>query len=229
VQGVLSHSAKLACSYCSMTGQTIEGRMCFPFNIYPSRSNECYIALEENNQVTASPLLGLVDFVQDFPPEYMHSVCHGVVKRMCQLFFSTIKGIRLPCKLSSAQKDRMSALLTQLSGYFPCDFTHKVRSLDELENYKAIEYRTIIVYLVPLVFADFLPANFFEHLMLLHFSMYCFVSKVYSKTLFAQAKACILKFCQDATTLYNHKLETFNSHLLTHLPHFVEELGPLDA
>ena len=37
--------------------------------------------------------------------EYMHSVCLGVVKRMCTLF-SNVRGGRLPCTFFSSQQRR---------------------------------------------------------------------------------------------------------------------------
>ena len=45
------------------------------------QTDECYDNFTENNQIALSSLIGTAKLAE-FPPEYMHSVCLGVVKRM---------------------------------------------------------------------------------------------------------------------------------------------------
>ncbi|PAA83788.1 hypothetical protein BOX15_Mlig012075g14 [Macrostomum lignano] len=228
IQGIYSHSARLACGYCKIEGSRIENRMCFPYNQYEPRTNDAYMSMRESNQLVSSPLLGIVNFVEDLPPEYMHSVCLGVVKRLFSLYVYSIKGIKLPCRLSAVQRIHLSQLMIQVSKCLPREFHRKLRSLDEFEHFKACEFRTLIVYLAPVLFRKFLPAPYFDHLMLLHVAIFCFVSQELSTSLFHQASSCITLFCQRAPGLYKGALQSFNAHLLSHMPHFVESLGPLD-
>ena len=236
LQSVVSHSGKLACSYCRIEGVWVSepnenrsGRICFPFMHYESRTNEDYIAMNENNQRGPSPLLGVVDFVQDFPPDYMHAVCLGVVKRMCSYFFCNVKGLRLPCKLSLLQKQQLSDLISQISPCLPVEFHRKLRPVTDFENYKAVEFRLIVIYLAPILFKRFLPKPYYEHILLLHFSIYCFVSCTLSRELFHQAKCCLELFCERAEVLYRNRLQSYNTHILSHIPEFVKANGPLDS
>ena len=85
--GVVGHSAKLGCGYCRIVGEYVVDRVCFLHCRTDPRIDECYGDFTENNQIALSPLIGTAKLLAEFPPEYMHSVCLGVVKRMCTLFF----------------------------------------------------------------------------------------------------------------------------------------------
>ena len=69
--------------------------VCFLYCRTDPRIDECYDNFTENNQIALSPLIGSAKLLAEIPPEYMHSVCLGVVKRMCTLF-SNVRGGRLP-------------------------------------------------------------------------------------------------------------------------------------
>ena len=126
-------------------------------------------------------------------------------------------------------KMNFSQLVVRTSKFLAHKF-HRMwlRGLDELENYKAADHRTVIVYLISLLFKNFLPHLYSKHLMLLHFSMYSFVSDEFSVTYFNQASSCISAFSQQAETLYSNKLQSCNVHILTHISAVVKEHGPLD-
>ncbi len=112
--------------------------------------------------------------------------------------------------------------------FLPKEFDRKLRAVKDFEHYKAVEFRTIIMYLAPLLFKQYLPINFYEHLLLLHFSVYCFSSPVYCEKYFTQAEACVELFCQKLNALYGNKLQSYNCHILRHIPYFIKMYGPLD-
>ena len=82
-------------------------RVCFLYCRMDSLTDECYDNFTENNQIALSPLIGTAKLLAEFPPEYMHSVGLGVVKRMC-ILFSNVRGGRLPCTFLIANKDDLS-------------------------------------------------------------------------------------------------------------------------
>jgi hypothetical protein len=87
LQCVKGHSAYNACAYCRIVGSYHEGRVIFPDGDFPLRVTESYQRMEENNQIRLSPLSTRVSLCDDFPPEYMHSVCLGVVRKIFKAFF----------------------------------------------------------------------------------------------------------------------------------------------
>ncbi|MCL4156283.1 UNVERIFIED_CONTAM: hypothetical protein GTU68_014635 [Idotea baltica] len=229
LQCIKGHSAKLGCGYCRVEGVYLEDRVCFSYNdSIEMRCNDFYCNIQENNQIRPSPLLHVVDLVYDFPPEYLHSVCLGVVKKLCTYFFTYVRGLKLPCRLSVAQKDEMSSTILHIRKFLPKEFHRKLRSLKEFEHYKAVEFRAILIYLGPFLFKKYLPSDFFNHFLLLHFSVYVFCSPIHSERYFSQAEMCIEKFCYEADILYKNKLSSYNTHIIRHIPKFVQLYGILD-
>ena len=75
VQCILGHTAKNGCGYCTIQGEWFANRVVFPYGpTCPSRTNLKYSTGTENNQISLSPLLRLVDFYGGVPPDYMHAV-----------------------------------------------------------------------------------------------------------------------------------------------------------
>lgn len=67
--------------------------------------------------------------VSQFPLDYMHLVCLGVVKRMFHYF---VHGNNKAIKFSSTDIIEISEALCNI--WVPSDFAQKTRSLEELER-----------------------------------------------------------------------------------------------
>ncbi|KAJ8952617.1 hypothetical protein NQ314_007500 [Rhamnusium bicolor] len=59
----------------------------------------------------------------------------------------------------------------------PLEFNRKPRSLDELQYWKATEYRTFLIYLGPLVLKDILDVAVYENFLAFHFSITILLSE----------------------------------------------------
>ena len=66
-------------------------------------------------------------------------------------------------------------------------------------------------------------------LLLFHYAVYCFSSSTHSVTHFKCAEACIDQFCKQLPNLYKDRFSSYNSHVLLHIPEFVNIHGPLDS
>ena len=90
--------------------------------------------------------LDYFDFVNGLPPEYMHLVCLGVVKRLTELTFNV--GLNRPRitkrKLSSTKT--FNYLMSLTKGVF--EFSRRSRDLD-FAVYKAEEFRNLILFYFP--------------------------------------------------------------------------------
>ena len=71
--------------------------------------------------------------VTQFPPDYMHLVCLGVMKRLL-LFWK--EGPR-QYRLSAAQLAVVSEKLKEYKGKMPSQFARQPRGLDEVKSWKA--------------------------------------------------------------------------------------------
>jgi hypothetical protein len=138
VMNILGHNAHLGCGYCRCQGECVEGRTVFPSVIGASRTDEKYKELKENNQIERSPL-DFLSLRSCFPPEPMHLVCLGVIRRLFYCYFTKIKGLNLPCRLSSSQVDELSGTISSWRLLFPSTFQRSIRSISYLQNFKAVE------------------------------------------------------------------------------------------
>ena len=225
LQHVKAFMAYNACSFCRIKG-TYDGKMIFPFRgIETNRSDTAYAAGQDNNQNdNVSPLASVIRLRSDMPPDYMHIVCLGVVRRLMNYFTTTQHGL-YRCKLSRQEIENL------MDGYvlkLPVEFSRPIRSLKQMSYFKASEYRTWLLYAGPVLFRNCLKAEFYEHFISLH----CAITILGSTRLShmnSSAQTCIESFCQNIETLFGQSQCTFNCHCLLHLPEFSSKMGPLDT
>ena len=80
--------------------------------------------------------------VSQFPVDYMHAVCLGVVRKMVSLWL----GGPLQMRLGRLAVDTINGKLIGLKKSIPVKFQHKPRPISEHERWKAIEFRMLLLY-----------------------------------------------------------------------------------
>ncbi len=75
-----------------------------------------------------------VGMVSQFPLDFMHLVCLGVVKRLLLLW---LRGPLTQCRLGNRITTTISELLVGLQSHLPREFLRKGRSLTEVDRWKA--------------------------------------------------------------------------------------------
>jgi hypothetical protein len=111
---------------------------------------------------------------------------------------------------------------------FPKEFNQSIRTLQELEHFKASEFRNFLLYAGPVLFKEFLPPAYYNNFLLLHFSVYVFSSSQYHQVLCDNAKAALQKFIAQSELLFGKQSPIYNMHGLCHIPEFVKLHGPLE-
>ena len=91
-----------------------------------------------------SPLVKIknLDMIQNFPLEYMHLVCLGVVKRIISYWVEGPLLLRLLKKIIY----KISTRILSFAKIFPSDFSHKPRTLKEFKYFKATKFRSFLLY-----------------------------------------------------------------------------------
>ena len=211
-----------------MYQRSLSKKVVFPFDsiVFEKRSDKNYNSSTESNQHSRSPLADVVSLRDAFPPEYMHLVCLGLVRRLIQCYLTTCHGL-FPCKLTDNMKSLLDTRVHKFRNVLLAEFNRKMRSFSNHVYFKAIEFRTILLYTGPVLFQGILPREYFEHFLLLHFSMFIFVSNKFQH-FYPQAKACLQRFLLQMSTLFHQSEYTFNAHIVSHLPEFVDMYGPVD-
>ena len=184
----------------------------------------------ENNQneQIISPLVNVSDFTLDFPPEYLHSVLLGSFKTLISFFIRGVKGQRFPCKITSSIQDIMNKEVEKVRKCVPNNFQRKIRPFNYFEQYKGTELRQLLLYFGPYIFKHRLPTPYYENFLHLHYAIYCLCSPN-CKSFIDVAQYCINEFLQGFERLFGKDFQTYNNHMISHLPFFVNKLGPLDS
>ena len=117
-----------------------------------------------------SPFIKLhnLDMIRDFPLDYLHQVCLGVMKK---LLLTWIRGPRAMCRMSATQNEQVSANLNNIRKDIPREFTRKPRGLDEVERWKGTEFRQFLLYTGTCVIKGVLPQHNYDHFMALSLAM----------------------------------------------------------
>ena len=233
---MLKFNGHYGCHYCTVPGKTI-GRThaYYPYNqkgeIRVSSLNDMYVEYAETlgeksvfNVVGVKGKSAFADIIPGLPltapVDYMHCVLLGVFPELMKLCYKS---------LSSEEKIKLNIVISGLA--CPREmiaYSRKVRSLDELTQFKANELFNWLFYLSHIFFLNRLQLNVFSHLTNLIFGVrLLFESSADGNT--APAEKFLDNFCREIVEIHsgNHRIETINVHCLRHLVDQVKRFGPL--
>lgn len=149
-----THTGFYSCARCTVKGQYLERRVCFPnlqcsMRTHEDSINKIQRQYHTDGDVTTILSIPNFDVVNNFSLNYMHIVCFGVVKKILMLWKGNLgigrRGINNQ-KLNNRIIKNISNRLISFKTCIPCDFVRKPRSLVELSRWKATEYRLFLLY-----------------------------------------------------------------------------------
>lgn len=228
------HSGYHACERCTVKG-TYQGRVVYDTveEISP-RTDEQFneMAYSPDHQLRRSPLIDIgFPCITSFVLDYMHLVCLGVVRRILTYLK---KGPRI-CKLSVQLLNRISDNLIMLNGQLPSEFARQPRTLDELERWKATEFRQFLLYTGPIVLKGIVSENLYDHFLTITVAMSFLLDNHKDKRnkYLAYSRQLLDYFVGNCHTIYGSTFNVYNVHNLTHLcddvEHFQCSLNDISA
>lgn len=234
VCGIVGHTGYESCPKCVTRGihykkpRERKGRVTYPDMDAALRTHQSFVDRDSpghHHQRTILEDLGL-DMVKDFPTDYMHLVCIGVMKK---LLLTWQKRAAPHHVISQDNVDEISRRLLHMRNSVPGEFVRRPRSLEELPRWKATELRQFLLYTGPVVLKGVLPTTLYKHFLSLHVAIkilaseqFCFIHNEYSQQL-------LRHFVSESEKLYGAHFITYNVHGLIHLPNDVLRFGPLDS
>ncbi|XP_076820738.1 uncharacterized protein LOC143466046 [Clavelina lepadiformis] len=227
VKKTKGHTGYYGCDYCEQRGVWYNHRMTFPSCDAAPRTDVKFkeMAYEDHQHGESCLTLLNIGMVSQFPLDYMHLVCLGVMRKLLCLWTSGPLKTRLGGNILSSISDS----LKMLKQFLPREFLRKVRSLSELDRWKATEFRTILLYSGPVVFRDKLPSSLYDNFMLLHVSITILCSPTLCFNFCNYAGELLLVFIEHMSNLYGSDQIIYNVHALTHLAKHAEQFGPLHS
>ena len=99
--------------------------------------------------------------------------------------------------------------------------------MKNLAHFKASELRAFLLfYSLPCLWT-LLEEEYFQHLLLLVDAIFWLLQDSISPSDIERSFLMLTHFCARMESLYGRRYETYNVHMLLHLPDCVERLGPL--
>ena len=227
VKNTKSHNGYHGCDKCIQNGVYINNRMTYPLVDSAPRTDEVFsMYVDEGHHHGPHPFAGInVGLVSQFPLDYMHLVCLGVVRRLINLWLKGPLKFRLPSHLVG----RISDKLVNLRAYIPDEFARKPRSLREVDRWKATEFRQFLLYTGPVVLCGILDPVAYYNFMLLSMAIAILVSPKLVATHAGYANTLLQTFVTHYGDLYGKDLIVYNVHGLLHLAQDCKNFGCLDS
>lgn len=165
------------------------------------------------------------DIVESTTIDYMHSVCIGVLKQSFAAWLDPINRskpfyIRKKLKIINEKLELIKV---------PKTINRRPGKIEHFKTWKAHEYRNFLLYFGPIVLKNVLPMPYYQHFLLLSYSIYTFLQNEISKEEFSAASFQILEYVDKFEILYKLESMNHNIHLASHIPNCVLANGPLWA
>lgn len=145
------HNGYFGCSKCIVEGEYENHRMLFLDQNCPLRTDESFkIRKNPEHHTGISPFEKIsLGMVTTFPLDYMHLICFGQMKKLLILW---LRGSpRIKCRLSNEQIKNLTTNMLVLKRYVCSEFVRVPTTVEELDRWKAIEFRVFLLYLGPIL------------------------------------------------------------------------------
>lgn len=243
VQNFMQFNGKFGCGFCEHKGMCVEkGRgFCRVYNYkenVPLRTLKSTITYAEQaiEQSTTkqtsvkgvkgpSELLRLypsLNVIDSFVPDYMHSVLLGVTRHIANLLIGT-KSNQV-YSLSNSNIRTLNCRIKLLKQ--PSEMVRKLRSTNDIAFWKASEWRVFLL-TSPVLLLHMLDNTVYKHWLLLVYGVKLLLGKNISEEEILCAERAFKKFVAGVPNIYGITEQTYNIHLLLHLPNAVRSWGPL--
>ena len=217
LKGIVNHTGYYSCERCTIKGECASRVVFNELGEQEPRTDEKFQNYQHpQHQKVASPLINAgIKCIEQFPLDYMHMVCLGVVKRIVSFLK---RGPRI-CKLSCQQLEVISEQLVSFNGLFPSEFSRQPRSLFESDKWKATEFRQFLLYTGPIVLKDFLQIEMYEHFLCLSVAMHILLTdKTEFRNHYANfAKQLLQYFVAHSHRFYGETFAVYNMHGMIHI------------
>lgn len=166
------------------------------------------------------------DLIQSFAVDYMHCVCLNIMSNL-QDFWLNPKYKNKSFYLKPKQKKILNSRIKSVKMW--SSFSRRIYHFIPNWSYKASEYRSMLLFCLPVCLRGVLPNKYLEHFNLLSHAIHILLRTSITSQELRIAKDKLLEFVKKFQVYYGRSKMTMNVHLLSHLPECVIALGPLWA
>ena len=224
VKRVKGHSGYYGCDKCITKGAWLK-KVTFPELDAPLRTDENFNEMRyDKHHHGVSPFMDVrIGMVTQFPLEYMHLVCLGVVKKLLTLW----QRGPLQRRIGSRAVNEISEEMIGLRNFIPREFSRRPRSIKEVDRWKATEFRQFLLYTGPVVLRGKVESVLYKNFLILFVAMHILVNPLYQRYN-NYAEELLVEFVQQFGDIYGADQITYNVHGLVHLAKDAQQFGCLD-
>ncbi|XP_071652764.1 uncharacterized protein [Temnothorax longispinosus] len=170
-------------------------------------------------------IIGIIDMIKQFPLDYMHLLCLGTMKKLLLLWIRAMgKSEEALAKLAA-----FNDFYRKLAKSVPAEFSRHPRSLEEVAQWKATEFRLFLLYLGPVVLQHLLSKPQIIHFNVLNCAVRILCDPRECVRNNSYAQDLMIYFVDNMELLYGEETLIYNIHNLIHIPEDVLNHGPLDS
>ncbi len=238
IKKIKQYSAKFGCDKCSQETVHIGRSTYQQITNLPLRTDDTFRrksnAKHHKRGNTPFTKIQDLDMIAQFPIDYMHQVCLGVMRKLIRVWISgKVDKKARPNKLIKLvlrKKRIINSRLAKLKALFPDCFQRRPRSLNEIDFWKSSELRSFLLYSGPMVLKGMLEKPMYDHFMYLSAAINILVCPYLCSqpALLQKAREFLEYFVSQAKVIYGEKFLVYNVHSLLHLVDDVERFGCLD-
>ncbi|OXA51727.1 hypothetical protein Fcan01_13034 [Folsomia candida] len=228
IKAIKGHNGYHGCDKCYVVGKSINRRMSYFDTNKALRSDSDFRNLKDTDHHTSTTCLTEIprfDMINGFPIDYMHLVCLGVVKKLLKLWTT---GKPKDQKLSSFQISKISEKLKESRKFTPSEFSRKPRPLEEIDRWKATEFRHFLLYTGPIILKRIISSDNYRLFLSLSIAIRILCSSELHVSHNSYAKSLLVYFVQGFKSIYGEDRVSYNIHGLVHLTEDVKRFGILD-
>lgn len=223
------HSGFSSCSRCCTEGEYLNRRVCFPDINCNKRTHESFVNKQQEDHHVGSSLSILtnipnINIINVFSLDYMHLICLGVTKKLINLW---LKG-PLKTRLNGTKSKCLNNNLIELKHFASIDFQRKPRGIDEISRWKAVEFRSFLLYLGPVVLKNVIHKKCYLNFLCLHVSIFILLKSNIDNNFLDFCKQLLDYFVRNFISIYGREWVSHNVHALQHLTDDYTNFGSLE-
>lgn len=164
------------------------------------------------------------NILYSFGVEYMHCALLGMQKRLTDFFLNPKYSDREFYITKPKQKllnERILALRPN------SEVNRKPRSLKQRSDFKASEFRSMLLYYFPVCLPGCVPDVYVRHVRLLSAALFILLQATITQSEVDEAENKMCRFVEQHQKLFGKESMVMNVHLLKHMADSVRKLGPL--
>lgn len=228
VSGTPGHTPSHGCSKCTQVGKKINGVLTYKTEsgdliTDEDFKNRKYSGHHSKHYLTKmSPFETLnVKMVTQIPLDCMHLIDLGVMRK----FLNRLIYNKTCNKLMKEKKINISQKLIDLRKKMPREFVRKPRSLNELSNWKATEFRQFLLYTGISVLKNELSDDQYYEFKLLHCAYRMLCCPFHRMSNLGTIQRMLQLFVENFPIIFGENSVSYNVHSLLHIQQTVEQVG----